>query len=621
MSNILLQDLMHAVQRLGMPQPGARVVVGVSGGADSVALLHGLVELNARHRLGWRLHVAHYNHRLRGAESDGDERFVRRLATHLGVPLAVVRAKRPRGCAKVGEDELRAARYRFLYELARKHAARFVAVAHTLDDQAETVLMRVVRGAGIRGLGAMREKRRLFPTPEKGVQARGKSPAAPVWLVRPFLCVSRKQILQHLKEAGIGFREDSSNRDVRYVRNFVRTRIMPLLHELNPAVPRALCDLATSARQCSDFVDFAAAEAARFISPKRLKDRTMLKVCGLRQLPPAVRSAVIEREIERLSDEEFTSAHRAAVESLIGDAAGTKVVELAGGLRTRRVYGLLSLEKASAVPSRDRKGAVAAPSHSRDKPAPSTSSGQALSLSKGKGTVVTPPRDTTARSRSRLGFETEPCRDTARARCGGPTIAGDESRTDTMPTAILKVPGATSLPSTAISIRTALLSGRKAAKVVSEVLARKRVLTSRSRVAVARERARTDQLAPATAPTRAVAPRRTGVNTLAAFSEEASPLRIEHLDADRLEFPLAVRTWRAGDRFRPLGQANAKKLQDFFVDRKVPRESRRRIPLVSSGDEIVWIAGMGIADSVKLTAHTVRVLRLGGVPAHGSAGT
>lgn len=529
-----------------MLKKGARIVVAISGGADSVALLHALVELNNRHRPGWRLHAAHFNHRLRGAEADDDERFVRRFAARLKVPLTVRRAKTPvtgahgrgaPGGIRVAEDELRTARYGFLYEVARKEGARFVATAHTLDDQAETVLMRIIRGAGIRGLAAMRAKRPLFPflTGREKAPAKYRSPA--VWLVRPFLGIRREEILQYLKEAGIDFREDSSNRDIRYTRNFVRARIVPLLRELNPAVSRALYDLATSARQFSDFVDFAASEAARFVLPKRSKDRTLLKVCDLKRLHPAVRTVVIEREIERLSDGEFTSVHRAAIESLISDTAGTKVLELGGGLHARRVYGVLSLEKAG----------------------------------KPRGTAT--------------------C-----AHSNGAASANGTPDAEAMPPVIVKVPGTTTLPTAAISIRASLLSGREAARVVSAILGRTRA-SGRS------EFARRARCARGNIPAAAQ-------DAFAALSAGPAVPVTEYMDADRLQFPLTVRTWRAGDRFRPLGQRWAKKLQDCFVDRKVPRESRTAIPLVCSGHEIVWVAGLGIADTVKLAPRTKRVLRL-----------
>jgi tRNA(Ile)-lysidine synthase len=160
----------------------------------------------------------------------------------------------------------------------------------------------------------------------------------------------------------------------------------------------------------------------------------------------------------------------------------------------------------------------------------------------------------------------------------------------------LKVPGKTVVPAVRSSVHATLLTGRNADKVVRDLLTRKH------------SPGRTD-LTPKGAHDSARARGRTGEDLLPASARKARP-RVEHLDADRLVFPLVVRTWRAGDRFRPLGQSSSKKLQDCFVDRKVPREERSRLPLVCSGDEIVWVAGLGISDGVRLTDKTSRVLRL-----------
>jgi tRNA(Ile)-lysidine synthase len=530
MSNVLLQKVHHAIRAMGIPRSPSGIVIAVSGGADSVALLHALVELKRRGRLDCKLHAAHFNHRLRGAESDEDERFVRGLAGRLKASLTVARAKRAPVGSKHSEDELRSVRYRFLYGVAAQHRARFVAVAHTLDDQAETVLMRIVRGAGIRGLAAMREKRELLPHSMKHAKASMPSRKPPVWLVRPFLSVSREEILHYLKGARVGFREDSSNRDIRYLRNFVRSRVMPLLRELNPSVARAFFDLAAFSRQYADFVDFAATEATSFISPKRLKDRTFLKVCDLVQFPPAVRAAVIERELEQLSGAEFTSVHRLAVESLVTGTAGTKTAELVGGVCARRVYGLLTLERKT--------------SHPNERILP----------------------------------------------------AAEGSQPDEASPQALKVPGTTRLAKAGVSIHTTLLSGRNAAKAVAEALTHKD--RSGGTVMVQKHLRMGGETPPTSRSAEECAP------------DRVATLSSECMDADRLVFPLRVRTWRAGDRFRPLGQEHSKKLHDYFVDRKVPRESRAAIPLVCSGREIVWVVGLGIADGVKLTGGTARVLEV-----------
>ena len=194
---------------------GDRVLVAVSGGADSVALLYLL------HSMGnLDLLVAHLNHGLRGEESDGDELFVRRLAADLGLPVFAERAD-VRALAADGrlslEDAGRRARYAFFGRIAAEHGAVSVALAHHADDQAETVLMRLLRGAGGTGLAGM-------------------SPRSAGRYVRPLLCVTRAEIESYLRERRLHFRVDSSNASNEFLRNRIRNQLLPLLAGYNPAV-------------------------------------------------------------------------------------------------------------------------------------------------------------------------------------------------------------------------------------------------------------------------------------------------------------------------------------------------------------------------------------------------
>ena len=220
-----LPSLVAAVDRAlrasGAPLAGHRVVLGLSGGADSVALLDALVSLAGRHR--FRVVAAHLDHGLR-PESGEDVAFCRRLCERLGVPLHTAeadvsaRARRERGGL---EQAARRERYRFLRRVREETGAAMIVVAHNRDDQAETLLMRLLRGAGATGLGGMR--------PRVGR------------VVRPLLGVSREEVLAHLHDRGLGWREDPTNTDLRYLRNRIRHELLPYLEaRFNPALREGL---------------------------------------------------------------------------------------------------------------------------------------------------------------------------------------------------------------------------------------------------------------------------------------------------------------------------------------------------------------------------------------------
>jgi tRNA(Ile)-lysidine synthase len=216
------------------------VLVAVSGGADSVALLRGMVERKGQSGSG-RLLAAHFNHCLRGAESDADEAFVRELALSLNVPLESARAESPTGSTGDGvEAAARAARYEFMTEAAKRVGARYVLTAHTADDQVETILHRILRGTGIAGLAGIRRARELSP----GIS-----------LLRPLLSVTRAEVLAYLASLSQPFREDSSNASSAFTRNRIRRELLPLLEQsYAPALRAALLRLGKLAEANQEFL-------------------------------------------------------------------------------------------------------------------------------------------------------------------------------------------------------------------------------------------------------------------------------------------------------------------------------------------------------------------------------
>ena len=214
------------------------VLVGVSGGADSVAMLLALSRLRPASAAG-QLVVGHLNHQLRGAESDADEDFVRTLAERLRLPSVVHSGFVAETAAQTGrglEETAREVRHAFLAATAERLGARYITTAHTLDDQAETLLMRLLRGTGLAGLTGI---------PQARAVAGGS-----IGLVRPMLNVRRSEVVEYLAALGQPFREDSSNTDRAYTRNRVRHDLLPqLARDYNPRIVETLANLATQAEE------------------------------------------------------------------------------------------------------------------------------------------------------------------------------------------------------------------------------------------------------------------------------------------------------------------------------------------------------------------------------------
>jgi len=228
----VIEKVKKYVREHGLLRPGDRVAVAVSGGADSVALLRVLVEL--RSELGIVLSVGHFNHGIRGADSDIDEHFTRRLAEslelefHGGLGHAPAHAREHKLSLETAARDLR---HRWFAQLIAESKADKIATAHTLDDQAETVLMRVVRGAGTRGLAGIAPWQR-----EKS-------------LARPLLCITRKEVESYLSALNQAWREDATNRDLAHTRNRVRHELLPLLEQsYNPGIRQTLADIGEVAR-------------------------------------------------------------------------------------------------------------------------------------------------------------------------------------------------------------------------------------------------------------------------------------------------------------------------------------------------------------------------------------
>lgn len=299
------------------------MVVGVSGGVDSVCLLHLLARFGQQ--AGFRVIAAHLDHQLRPESSD-DAAFVAQFAARIGVPVEVEQRDVKTLCAQAGwslEDGARRIRYQVLTELAQKRGATHLAVAHTADDQAETVLMRLLRGSGLLGLSGIPVKRQLH----RNLQ-----------LVRPLLYQWRSDILIYLKAHQLPFREDASNQDLSFLRNRIRHQLLPLLEQLyNPAIRRILVQLA---QQSWDDYDYLRHTAGRYWK-RTTKEKTgqiTLSLPALRRQPKAIQRQLVREAIQRLRREgtQVEFRHWLEVERLFSQKPLTHQVDLPGGVRIRR---------------------------------------------------------------------------------------------------------------------------------------------------------------------------------------------------------------------------------------------------------------------------------------------
>ncbi|AIQ26830.1 tRNA(Ile)-lysidine synthetase [Paenibacillus sp. FSL P4-0081] len=281
----LVESVLEAAAEHELWQPHDTIVVAVSGGPDSVALLRILHEI-AVNRMPLTLVCAHVNHGFR-AESAEEAEFVRNLAAELGIPFELAEFDIPSMVKEIGlgpEGAAREKRYQFLIETAHRYHARSVALAHHADDQAETVLMRLLRGSGPSGLAGMRWKRT-----EKKVE-----------LIRPFLRINKTALVGLCREEGFAYAEDASNLLMKYKRNAVRLEVLPLLEQHNPRVRQSLLQLSEIAGAEDEYMEANAAkcfEELVFIE----HGKYTLKRASFAALPSALQRRLIKLILNYLS--------------------------------------------------------------------------------------------------------------------------------------------------------------------------------------------------------------------------------------------------------------------------------------------------------------------------------
>ncbi len=296
----MLNKLSAFIRQYDLVQKGDTVICAVSGGADSVALLVAMYLL--KDKLAITLKAAHYNHGLRGSESDGDQAFVEELCRQYEIPLHI-----GQGSVKPGKKGLEAAareaRYSFFGTLPGK-----IATAHTADDNAETVLMHLVRGTGLKGLGGI--------APQRGN------------VIRPMLSVTRREVLSFLKAFSLPCREDSSNHSDEFLRNRLRHHVIPLLKQENPRLSENMSAAALRLRQDSAVLEGLTAGELPAVSV-------------LREMPPALRRRHLAAFLERSGVKEPEADHILLAEKLVLSPKASAKANFPGDITIARNYDRL----------------------------------------------------------------------------------------------------------------------------------------------------------------------------------------------------------------------------------------------------------------------------------------
>jgi tRNA(Ile)-lysidine synthase len=514
------QKVLGTIRNHHLIGQGEAVVVGVSGGPDSVCLLHVLRAISDV--LDIRVHAIHINHMLRAEEADTDEAYVKELCRELDVPLSIERVNIAEMAEKAGislEEAGREARYREFAAYAAEVGASGIAVAHNRNDQAETVMMHIIRGSGTAGLAGMEFRRGA--------------------VIRPLLDISRKEIEQYCRAAGLHPRIDSSNLKSDFTRNRVRLELFPYINErFGTDIVESLCRLSGHAADDSSYLEQCAAElylscidpkgdaagdagsvhpagssttggtdgggmrgdpsgtgicagstgATQNIGcdamPEETGKRVGLSLKKLKDLPPAMLVRVLKRAVCEVMGNAsgIGSVHYETLAGLISNGRTGRKAELPKGMRAAVSYGRLELFAGKRL--------AAKPADSFD-----------ISLA---------------------------------------------------------VPGTTFVPELQASVSAFL-------ETVENV----------------------DN------------GRDLGYNALVQF-----------FDYDRLRMGINIRNRQDGDVFKPFRSNGTKKLKEFFIDRKIPREQRDAIPLVCAGSEVVWVIGYKISDKFKVTENTKSVLKM-----------
>ncbi len=306
----ILDKVRNTIERYGLIAKGDLVLVGVSGGPDSVCLLYLLKALSRP--LGFSLQIAHLDHMLR-KDSSKDAQFVKSLAVELGIPATLGRIDVKKSAVRGSLEEIaRNKRLEFLIRAAKGVGAKKIALAHNLEDQAETVLMRILRGTGLYGLAGILPKRNLY-----GFE-----------VIRPLIRVQRREIENFLKRKKLKARLDETNKNEIFFRNKIRNKLIPLFEkEYNPNIKYALSNMAETVALDYDYLNQLALRRIR-------GTRGIIKISAFLRLHPALQRLILRLNISRLqgSTRRLSFTHIKEIEDLIFNRPLNSIVDLPKGI-------------------------------------------------------------------------------------------------------------------------------------------------------------------------------------------------------------------------------------------------------------------------------------------------
>lgn len=449
---------------------GDRIGVAVSGGPDSVALLHILYRLSSEYDLS--LVMIHLNHGLRGEESERDEEFVSTLSDSMGLIVRLKKVSIPdlkKGRKGSLEDIARIERYRFFAEVSRDMGLRKIALGHNLDDQAETVIMKFLRGSGSDGL-------------------KGMVPVRSGKYIRPIIEITRDEVVQFLHCEGIGYITDSSNMDNSFLRNRIRNVLMPNLKTYyNPRLTENICHTAELMRLENDFIGLTAGTIIMKWGIALGTETVAVSIARLRECHPAVQLRIIKMLLEgaAIHQRGIGFAHVRTVFDILGEGRPNRRVDLPHGISVMREYDTLTVGRGG-----DKKG------------------------------KSTRPKDDKWKMNDYIYH--------------------------------VDLPGHVRVEEAGLDVRFTVEDNHDCDYVSEDVA---------------------------------------------------------YMDYAMIDFPLIIRNMHPGDTIQPLGMGGTKKIKSYFIDEKVPRSLRGKIPLLVDQKSVVWVIGMKLSGKAAISDTTVKVVR------------
>ncbi len=534
MKQNILEKIKFTVKKYNMIEPGDGVVVGLSGGPDSVCLFHSLCSLRDELKIG-DITAVHINHGLRGAESDGDEESARRLAESMGAEFISFRYDVNRIAAENGEgteEAGRRLRYGAFEKVRLQKGAARIAVAHNRNDQAETLLMRIMRGTGLKGLAGIDFIR------------------ADRIVIRPVLDLSRDEIERYCEENGLHPRIDSTNKEAIYTRNKIRLELLPMMKEkFNPNVVDALVRLSAQAREDEDFIMSAALEFVDSTAQKRksLIDDAMNAEGTNAGMPDAGRARAQARwngKESSLRLDGFAELHRAVAKRVIMLCASRAGME--------QNMSAVNLESALQLAENGAEGKET-----------DLADGFYARVSYGKLWVL--------RRAERAVCAGRNC-----AEAAAPCVDDGGAAAVALPVPQLEKTGSASI----------VFRGREI------------------KMHVAPAPAAASDLAAYTKGGR-------GKTTPGGVADKPQRSVLLHFDFDRIKEKehIVIRNRMPGDKISPIGMKGSKKLQDYFVDRRIPKHLRDDILLIVSGGRVI-AAGREVSSECPVNAETKLILSI-----------